>query len=487
VHKLFVVALREYNAAVRTKAFVIGLLLMPVMMGGSIVIQLLLKDLHDTKAKRFAIVNRTGRSDLFQRLQAKVEEYNEWRTLDEANKQIKPHFDLEEIACPDDAAIDDLRAQLSERVRLGDLFGFVEIGPNVFVMKPSPAEMDLLVVGASPVALPGAPLGQATVLSVAVPTSGMIAKVDAEDWHPLESHSLRYQSNRPTYQDFPRFVEKRINRIVAEDRAKGAALDYGTIEPIVEKVPLVSKGLSKRNPVTGKVEDASDSGQFAPFFVPFGLLMLMFMVIMMSATPLMQGVVEEKMQRIAEVLLGSVRPFELMMGKLIGMSAVSLTITAVYLAGAYWAAYHYEFSEYISSEMLAWFFVFQALAALMYGSLFIAIGAACTDMKETQNLLWPVMLLACLPMFVVGNVLQEPNNPVATGLSFFPFASPMLMIARMAVPPGIPWWQPLVAVGGVLMTTIVCVYVAGRIFRVGLLMQGKGAKLGELVQWVIRG
>jgi ABC-2 type transport system permease protein len=108
-------------------------------------------------------------------------------------------------------------------------------------------------------------------------------------------------------------------------------------------------------------------------------------------------------------------------------------------------------------------------------------------MKETQNLLWPVMLLACLPMFVVGNVLQEPNNPVATGLSFFPFSSPMLMIARMAVPPGIPWWQPLVAVAGALTTTTLCVYVAGRIFRVGLLMQGKGAKLGEMVQWVIRG
>src|ERR1700682_1087140 len=115
-----------------------------------------------------------------------------------------------------------------------------------------------------------------------------------------------------------------------------------------------------------------------------------------------------------------------------------------------------------------WFVVYQALAVLMYGSLFIAIGAACTDMKETQNLLWPVMLLAMLPLFVVGGVMREPSSPVATGLSFSPFATPMLMIARQAVPPVLPWWQPALGVVLVLATTLLCVYAAGRIFRVGM-------------------
>src|SRR5690242_17417133 len=100
MRKLLVVAVREYNAAVRTKAFLIGLLIMPVMMGGSVVIQLLMKDLHDIKAKHFALINRTGRADLFQRLQAQVADYNEHRTLDEAGKQIKPHFVLEEAPTP---------------------------------------------------------------------------------------------------------------------------------------------------------------------------------------------------------------------------------------------------------------------------------------------------------------------------------------------------------------------------------------------------
>jgi ABC-2 type transport system permease protein len=252
------------------------------------------------------------------------------------------------------------------------------------------------------------------------------------------------------------------------------------VKEIVREVPVVSLGLSRRH-------GATEQSRFAPVVVPIALMLLMFMVIMMTATPLMQGVVEEKMQRIAEVLLGSVRPFELMLGKLLGMTGVSLTITAVYLGGAYWAAVRYDFAEYVGGGLLAWFVIFQALAALMYGSLFIAIGAACTDMRETQNLLWPVMLLACLPLFLLGSVLQEPNSGVATGLSFFPFATPTLLIARQAVPPGVPGWQPPLGAALVLATTLACVWAAGRIFRVGLLMQGKGARPGELVKWVLRG
>ena len=95
-------------------------------------------------------------------------------------------------------------------------------------------------------------------------------------------------------------------------------------------------------------------------------MILMFMVVLMCATPLMQGVVEEKMQRIAEVLLGSVQPFPLMMGKLLGMAGVSLTIAAVYLGGAYWAAHHYGFAEYVGIDLLLWFLLYQTLAALMF-------------------------------------------------------------------------------------------------------------------------
>ncbi len=106
-------------------------------------------------------------------------------------------------------------------------------------------------------------------------------------------------------------------------------------------------------------------------------------------------------------------------------------------------------------------------------------------MKETQNLMWPVMILIVLPMFLLGPVLQEPNSNLAVSLSFFPFSTPMLMILRQSVPPGVPPWQPVLAAALVVLTALLCVWAAGRIFRVGILMQGKGAKLGEMLRWIV--
>ena len=428
MRKMLVVAVREYLAAVRTKAFLISLIVMPILMGPSAVMQRLLRDVRDTTPKTFAVVDRTPGAQLVAEVRKIAEQHND------------PPFKIEPVT-PSEAS-DEQRADLSERVRKGELFGFLDIGPDVLE-----------------------------------PTT---------DDSGGDRRQIRYQSNSPANQAFPHLMQAKLVPEIQKRRfaREGLHTSFERVSKVMRPIPIDSKGLSHRAP-DGKIEDATPQAQFAPVLVPLGLLVLMFMVIMMSAAPLMQGVVEEKMQRIAEVLLASVRPFDLMLGKLLGMTAVSLTITAVYLGGLYWAARYYGFA--VPPVVLVWFFVFQALAVLMYGSLFIAIGAACTDMKETQTLLWPVMLLACLPMFVIGNVLQEPNSVVATSLSFFPFATPMLMILRLSIPPGIAVWQPVVGIGLVLATTLLCVWAAGRIFRVGILMQGKGAKLGELLHWVFRG
>jgi ABC-2 type transport system permease protein len=447
MRKMLVVAVREYLAAVRTKTFIVTLVILPILMGGSALLQWLLRDYRDTKTKKFAIIDRTPGALLYPAIEKTVQKYNDSTFDPVTNKPLLPRFEVE--AAPASAntpeATTAQRLELSERVRKGELFGFLEIAPEV--LEPSSAE-------------PG-----------------------------LRDRRIRYQSNRPTFRDFTQLIEKPLQSAIQDVRIGKAHLDKQReeIHEIMRPAGVQSLGLTRINPVTGGLEDDSMQNLIAPVVAPIGYIILMFMVIMMTATPLMQGVVEEKMQRIAEVLLGSVRPFDLMLGKLLGMTAVSLTITTVYLSGAYVAARYYGLDEYIPGARLAWFVVFQALAALMYGSLFIAVGAACTDMKETQNLMWPVMLMVMVPMFLLGSVLQEPNSVVATSVSFFPFATPMLMILRQSVPPGVPTWQPLLGVVLVLVTTLLCVWAAGRIFRVGILMQGKGAKLGEMLRWVLHG
>ncbi|MCE9532079.1 MAG: ABC transporter permease, partial [Planctomycetes bacterium] len=227
--------------------------------------------------------------------------------------------------------------------------------------------------------------------------------------------------------------------------------------------------------------------QIANFLLPGVLIGLMLMVVMVGATPAMQGIVEEKGQRIAEVLLGSLSPFELMAGKLIGVIGVSLTMATVYLIGGYVVADRYGVAEMLTPTLLAWFLIFLVMALLCFGSLFIAVGAAAGDIKDTQTLLMPIMVIACLPFFALGPIMQDPNGRVAVICSFFPFATPMLLVARQSVPPGVPLWQMLSGIGIVLVTTCICVWSAGRIFRVGILMQGKGARFSDMVRWVVKG
>src|SRR5262249_1806386 len=158
-----------------------------------------------------------------------------------------------------------------------------------------------------------------------------------------------------------------------------------------------------------------------------------------------------------------------------------------YLAGGYAALSRYGLTDALSPGLLAWFAAYLVLAVLMYASLFIAVGAAAGDIQETQALLMPVMRLVALPVMLVGAVVPDPDGPVATAMSSFPFATRMMMVAGVAMPPGVAWWQPAVGVVLVLATTLACVWAAGRIFRVGLLMQGKGVKFADLARWVVRG
>ncbi|MBM4073458.1 MAG: ABC transporter permease [Planctomycetes bacterium] len=453
MRKTMVIAAREYRAAVRTKTFVISLVMLPILMAGSFLLQRMFRGIVDTQDKHFVLVSHQAPRPLLDAVTAALDAYNRTDSFDkETHKQIKPRFIIDKIepAAQSAAAHDRLRLTLSDQIRDGQLVGFMEIIPAGYKHgegnKPRPPADDT--------------------------------------YAPLV---LRYQTNRPTFLAFSRFVEKVVTDSVRAQLGKKAGLNRAQTLALASPVAVEFKGLVKLDAGTGAIAESSEQGRFAGVIVPGVMMMLMFMVILMTATPLMQGIVEEKMQRIAEVLLGSVPPFELMMGKILGMVGVSLTIAGVYLGGAYWAAQHFGIADSISIELLIWFVIFQALAGLMFGSLFIAIGAACTDMKETQNLLWPVMLLACLPMFLLGNILQEPSGPIARGLSFFPFATPTLMMARIASPPGIPWWEPAIGVALVLATTLLCVYVAGRIFRIGILLQGKGARLGEILTWAIRG
>ncbi|MEK7756061.1 MAG: ABC transporter permease, partial [Planctomycetota bacterium] len=425
--------------AVKTKAFIVSLVLMPVMMFGSIFVQILLRDKIDTADKHVAVVDHSGQ--LFDALALAAKERNDkdiFAERDGVQKQVQPRYLLEQAEAAD-ADPAQILLQLSNRVRASELFAFVVIANDVVDAVADPAHA-----------------------------------------------TIQYYSNSPTNDDVQRWVERPTNSRIRELRLRAAKLDPEVVAAATKTVPVGNLGLVSVD-ASGQITKAEKTNKIANFFVPTGLMMLMFMVVMIGASPLVQSVLEEKMLRIAEVLLGSVPPFQLMMGKLLGMVGVSLTIATVYLVGAYIALQQAGFAGFFPAHVVWWFVLFQALAVLMFGALFIAIGAAVSDMKEAQNLMTPLMLVVVAPMFVWTNVVREPLSTMSTVFSLFPPATPILMVMRQAVPPGVPSWQPALGVVLVLLTTFLCVFIAGRIFRVGILMQGKGAKVGEMMRWVFRG
>ena len=124
------------------------------------------------------------------------------------------------------------------------------------------------------------------------------------------------------------------------------------------------------------------------------------------------------------------------------------------------AAQQTGFAHLHPTNLLVWLVVYQALAVLMYGSMFIAVGAACSDLKEAQSYLLPVWLLICTPLFVLGPVLKEPSSTFATTISLIPTATPILMLLRQAIPPGVPACQPAVGVVSGIITTLLFVVTA---------------------------
>ncbi len=438
MRKMIVVAVREYAAAVKTKAFLLMLLLMPIMMGGSVVVQILLKDKVDTRDKKFAVIDYSG--VVYDTLAAEVEKRNDEGifTKDEEHKQIKPRFLVERVDTTSAARAETAFAQ-SERVMDEEILAFIIIGPDV------------------------------------VTGDGL-----------TKDSTIAYHSNSPTYDDFRRWASSTINAQIHGLRLAAAGLDIDAVAAATKPISVGNLNLLSKDE-SGTIKPAEPTNRAATFLVPMGMMMLMFMVVMVGATPLVNSTLEEKMQRIAEVLLGSIPPFQLMLGKLIGTVGVSLTIATLYLVGGFFALKQGGYAELFPAHVVWWFVLYVALAVLMYGSLFIAIGAAVTDIKESQNLMTPVMLLVVSPMFVWMSVLQEPTSQFSVIASLIPPATPMLMIIRQTVPPGIPLWQPLLGVALVLMTTLFFVFAAGRIFRAGILMQGRGAKPMELLGWVFRG
>ncbi len=412
LNKILQIARREYLETVKTKAFIIGVLALPVIMAVLMVI--------GGKAQRnafsgpredrhLAVLNHDDSID--QTLRQTFEDYNN----DNPGRKLVPHF-----------------VQMSE-----------EEGKQAVRNEDFTA---LLIVGKDVVS------GQGRASLLSLPSSDVTLQ--------------------PA-------VRRILNRAVSTARYHANGLSPELIRELSRGVWLEDIQLND--------EGEEQTSRAARMLLPMIFLMLIFLGIMTSSQGLLNSIIEEKNNRVIEVLLAAVSPLEMMAGKILGQSAIGLTLVALYATGGAAAASFSGFGQVLSTigpDQVAVFIPNMLLGFLLFNSMFAAVGSSVNSIKEAQNFITPLMLFIMMPIFFGGAVVQQPHGTLAVVTSLLPPVSPLVMIMRVAALPAVPWPQVVLSLLILAAAVAGVVWAAARIFRVGILMYGKAPSPAEIFRWV---
>jgi len=228
------------------------------------------------------------------------------------------------------------------------------------------------------------------------------------------------------------------------------------------------------------------------YFGTFAFVMILYMALLLYGVAVMRGILEEKSNRIMEVLLGSLSPDQLMTGKIIGIGLVGLTqmfiyagtagLVRLYVAASPMAGDWSGVLDAVSPLKMLYFLVFFLLGYFLYTSLFAAVGAVCNSEQEAQNLQTPVVMCLVVPMVATFFFVANPDSTAALVVSLIPLFAPMVMFMRICVLTP-PFWQIALSIVLLLVTNYLFFKGVGRIFRIGVLMYGKRPTIPEILRW----
>jgi ABC-2 type transport system permease protein len=434
--RILLIAKRDYLQTVRSKAYLVGLVLLPVIFGGGFLF-VALASRGNLKDQRVVVIDRTGVSAATV-IQAGQEANRKAAFSAPTGPQRVPRLIFEEVKPEADQAAQLLF--LSGRIRSGELS-----------------------------------------LVLDIPSDAIRPSVDSTA--PL----VRYYTGSGGLVDplslwLPAVVNDGLRRV----RLVQLGVDQARVPEVMRAVNVVSMNLVARDPVSGKIVQGERKNQVQTGAVAFFLVFLLIMIVIFGSAPNLGAVAEDKMQRVFEMLLSSASPFELMMGKVLAALGASLTSSTFYIIGGLFALAGMAMFGLAPLGLLPWFFVYLIGDVVIISALGVALGSACATPQDAQHLAFLLVLPIMIPMFVLTPVIQQPNGRLAIVMSFIPPFTPVVMLLRQALPGGVPWWQPWLGLVGVIACAIAMIWAAARIFRIGILSQGKTPKLTELAQCVLR-
>lgn len=537
------VASREYAENARTKGFWIGILIFPVMLVAVIFVTKWLAE-DATPTRHYIVVDKAGhyseklddRMDLryaakaFRSFQGWVEKNlkDEYKTEVSIDWENAPPMDMEDFDA--DAFLEEFIAsnpkelelilqpggfadKVAEvRPRLKEDAGDFEAPRRMFERVPLPEGVDAngspkeIADGLKPY-LTGEKSLQIDDRDVDLFALMIIPEDVEEHFLPEDQRKkvgivgqmtgavhgppdVEYWSTNLADTDLSSVLSATLDRELRQRQLVARGMDAG----LVSEVQKMSLKVTKLDPDKAEGEEEVSQADVLRQNAPIGFVYLLWISVMQVASMLLNNTIEEKSNRIIEVLLSSVTAWELMIGKLLGIAAIGITILLCWFASAagllfYWsspeATMITSLIDVIFDDTLLPAFIFYFLGGyFIYAGIFLAIGSICNTIKEAQNFMGPVMMIMIVPLLTMAFIPKDPNGTLATILSWVPIYTPFVMMNRAAAdPPAFDLYGT-----GILMIVFVGVvlWLCGRIFRSGILRTGQPPRLMEMLRWIRR-
>ena len=438
--KFVAVVKREYFQRVRSRMFIVTTILLPLMMALFGIVPAVVLSINAGDASRIAVVDQTGK--LFDRLQSVLVEEQGVEAATGVDNPIRipsntspstntaNNIILRNVT-DNTRPIDDLKADLDKELSAKQIDGYILI----------PADI-------------------------------------------MENGGARFFRGNSSDFFISRRLRTALTRVVREQRLLDANVDPRTVRELDRPVGLVATRVS----TSGEVRDSAAGLAFV-----FGIGLIMYISVLLYGQVVLGAVIEEKETRIAEVLFSSVKPFTLMIGKLVGVSFLALTQLAIWgIAigglGAYGISVLASRGGPTSIPSLPfvfyiYFVLFFLLGYYVYSTLYALVGSIVTTAQEGGQLAMPIILLLAVGFYLFLPVSRNPDSNFAFWVSLVPFFAPITMLMRIITQTP-PFWQIALSLFIGFSTIVLFTWLASKIYRIGMLMYGKRASIPEIVRWL---
>ena len=437
-NKIVTVIKREYTTRVKSKGFVASLFLMPVLMCGLVALSSFLAIMEGKTEEMRKLAVIDETGEIFEPMQEAIAKHRTFQHKGELVYQLHR-----------ETATTEEKTALQERIRTKKLYAYLEIPKDVF------------------------------------------ANAD-----------VRFYARTVTNSNVQNALRRIISDIVRDKRFAESGYSRREVSQLMRSVGFNAYAVKSGKGKDGgaKVESSIETG--ARLGLGYILVFVLYMFVLIYANAIMRSVLEEKTTRIVEVIVSSIKPHQLLLGKLVGVCSVCLTMFAVWVVFGVLLVMNIEpilgifgidglptplilvieTVKASGTEILTYFFIYFIIGFFMYSTLYAVVGAICSSEEEAQQTGVPLTMLVVIPFVLMFQLFRIPDSTLSVLLSHIPFFSPILMFMRINVLMP-PLWEILLNILVMCATVLLVTLISGKIYRVGILMYGKRPTLGQLWQW----